>query len=356
MKKTLLILSFILLSVVSFAQRQRTTAMFDADTTTRPKTGFYGIGIRSNNIYFVPTTGNNIRLANYSLFTGLTTNYLTKWDGSKFITSNIYEDGTFFSSNVPNFLIGGSFPIIKLNGSQAGSIVYDLRSYIGGVSNGGFEIYDNTNSHTRFTITPTGNVGIGTATPWEKLSIPFNSKLSFGNATYPFSVWESSSGELPVYFDNGYDAVTASTNFRMRTSGTAIDALTILGSGNVGVGTAIPGSKLHVFPVSMLSSLTTGDGLLISNSSLTSAELILGINGSGGNIIQSRAGGAWPLLLNPYGGNVGIGTSTTTSKLQVKDGDIEVETIASGLILKSADGTRWRVTVNNSGVLVVTSI
>lgn len=46
MKKVVLILSFILVSVVSFAQRQRTTAMFDADTTTLAKSGFYGIGVR----------------------------------------------------------------------------------------------------------------------------------------------------------------------------------------------------------------------------------------------------------------------------------------------------------------------
>ncbi|MBK9511243.1 MAG: hypothetical protein IPO04_18220 [Cytophagaceae bacterium] len=46
MKKVVLILSFILVSLVSLAQRQRTTAVFDADTTTLAKSGFYGIGVR----------------------------------------------------------------------------------------------------------------------------------------------------------------------------------------------------------------------------------------------------------------------------------------------------------------------
>ena len=46
MKKAVLILSFILVSVVSYAQRQRTTSMFDADTSTLAKSGFYGIGVR----------------------------------------------------------------------------------------------------------------------------------------------------------------------------------------------------------------------------------------------------------------------------------------------------------------------
>lgn len=36
--------------------------------------------------------------------------------------------------------------------------------------------------------------------------------------------------------------------------------------------------------------------------------------------------------------------------------DIEVSTIGKGIILVSPNGTRWRVTVNNAGVLVVTSL
>jgi hypothetical protein len=55
-------------------------------------------------------------------------------------------------------------------------------------------------------------------------------------------------------------------------------------------------------------------------------------------------------------GDIGIGNTSPTSKLQVTNGDIEVETIASGLILKSPDGTRYRVTVANGGTLSVAAV
>lgn len=248
MKKTLLILSFILISVVSFAQRQRTTAVFDSDTTTRPKAGFYGIGVRSNNIYFVPPTGNNIRLANYSLFTGLTTNYLTKWNGSKFINSNIYEDGTFFSSNAPNFLIGGSFPLVKLNGSQSGSIVYDLRSYIGGVSNGGFEIYDNTNSASRLVISGGGNVGIGTASPSAKLTVAGNIELPFGADRF-ISIGSSS--------NYSYSISSFGDDFRILEAGSTPRFVIKYPNGNIGIGTTNPTSKIQVVGIPVYADNTT---------------------------------------------------------------------------------------------------
>lgn len=49
-------------------------------------------------------------------------------------------------------------------------------------------------------------------------------------------------------------------------------------------------------------------------------------------------------------------TSVPASKLTVTGGDAEIADIASGVILKSPNGTRWRVTVDNTGALVTTSL
>ena len=73
----------------------------------------------------------------------------------------------------------------------------------------------------------------------------------------------------------------------------------------------------------------------------------------GNGLDSSNRSDAMVILKN---GNVGIGISEPKSKLQVKDGDIHVETIGSGIILSSPDGTCYRVTVANGGAFSSASI
>tara|TARA_R110000782_G_scaffold195445_2_gene284941 strand:- start:1590 stop:3104 length:1515 start_codon:yes stop_codon:yes gene_type:complete len=61
------------------------------------------------------------------------------------------------------------------------------------------------------------------------------------------------------------------------------------------------------------------------------------------------------MFISTYG-DVGIGTTTPHSKLEVDGGDIEVDDSASGLILRSPDGTRYRITVANGGTLSVAAV
>lgn len=57
-----------------------------------------------------------------------------------------------------------------------------------------------------------------------------------------------------------------------------------------------------------------------------------------------------------YNPRVGIGTVVPGSKLQVTGGDIFIEDIGSGVIMKSPDGQCWRYTPDNTGQLVPTAI
>jgi hypothetical protein len=50
-------------------------------------------------------------------------------------------------------------------------------------------------------------------------------------------------------------------------------------------------------------------------------------------------------------GNVGIGTTDPKARLQIADGDIFIQDINKGIIMKSPDGSCWRGTMNNSGQL-----
>jgi len=50
-------------------------------------------------------------------------------------------------------------------------------------------------------------------------------------------------------------------------------------------------------------------------------------------------------------GNIGIGTGEPLAKLQVADGDIFIQDINKGIIMKSPDGSCWRGTMNNNGLL-----
>ena len=55
-------------------------------------------------------------------------------------------------------------------------------------------------------------------------------------------------------------------------------------------------------------------------------------------------------------GNVGLNETNPKSKLHIKNGDIYLEDINKGVIMKSPDGQCWRYTPDNSGQLNGTAI
>lgn len=50
-------------------------------------------------------------------------------------------------------------------------------------------------------------------------------------------------------------------------------------------------------------------------------------------------------------GNVGVGNSVPASKLHITDGDVYIDDIENGIIMKSPDGTCWRGKLNDMGQL-----
>jgi hypothetical protein len=69
----------------------------------------------------------------------------------------------------------------------------------------------------------------------------------------------------------------------------------------------------------------------------------------------------WVWYTNPTNSFLGVGSSGVTittpkSRLHVFNGDVNIDQIGSGIIMKSPNGSCWRTTVENTGALVSTAI
>ncbi len=165
----------------------------------------------------------------------------------------------------------------------------------------------------------TGRVGIGTPTPLAKLSVVGTS--TWGTASFTGNNFTShinipESGLQNTYIRGGNNGANVILNDEA-------------GLGNVGIGTKTPSSKLTVQGNTFISHTAmftggiigfSGGGLSVSNTNGNGQTL----NFDGSNIQSTYYGlGGYsyrPVVINPYGGNVGIGTnySPTLAKLEIR--------------------------------------
>jgi hypothetical protein len=134
-------------------------------------------------------------------------------------------------------------------------------------------------------------------------------------------------------------------------------------SGSVGIGTTSPGAQLEINNPGASSVATfrlqggVGGSIQFRNNSFPVGTISTNATGtmqfSTGTGSSSGTSSKITILSS---GNVGVGTNAPASKLEVDGGDIEVDDSASGLILRSPNGTRYRVKVDNSGNLTTTAV
>jgi hypothetical protein len=266
--------------------------------------------------------------------------------GSRIFLGGKYSSATSNNTSAFAWLIGAKEN--ATDGNQAGYLSFTTTANGGGFAE-------------RMRVSSTGNVGIGTSSPADKLDVSnghiritngyvLRSVTSTGSAAYPLigmqtdtvvvGSWEGNFGtNLSLRGGNG--AVIAdfsqgnSSFFAVRgvAGSTPSEYLRVISNGNVGIGTTSPSQKLQVSGSTIINgTIYSGDGSISTSNSLqlqydaSSGDGVIASKSTGGNttlaLQTSNSGTTTTKLYITSAGNVGIGTTSPTNKLHVNGGSI----------------------------------
>ena len=230
-----------------------------------------------------------------------------------------------------------------------------------------------------------GKVGIGTSgiNPADKLHVQGTVRaVVAGSSGAAFNAINAFGVSSTFRFENNHAVLALKNNSNVVATKISSDGFSWFDGGSVGFGTTTPAS-----PVEMVipdTSSTSRGGLLLSeagdSSTLDSVRVEYKSNKSGsgnpGLIFTPRSqpsSGVWETFFRfktnggelvgnkanlTVDGKVGIGTTNDSfaSRLTVAKGDIEVTEYEKGLILRSTNGTRYRLVVADDGTLTTTAV
>jgi len=244
---------------------------------------------------------------------------------------------------------------IQLDHTGTNGIKWGIANIAGSGNAGGLRFQDDSSGIEKLRITNAGNVGIATTSPRYKLDVWGD--IGFGTSTV------TGTGQVPaLYVDSGEGGrigIGTTTLAGLLTVGTTTPSLVVAPNGYVGIGTASPEQKLHLFglntnSLNYLLKLTHGNGDVTG----TAVGMLFSTNatgdtnrGKGGLVYAALTGNSYdrgdfyflqnatadtsnPTLSDAVmtiknNGNVGIGNTGPTSKLTVSGGNIVVSSAGS---------------------------
>ena len=190
----------------------------------------------------------------------------------------------------------------------------------------GSNLVFNTGSLERMRINSSGNLGIGTTSPRDKLEI------KGANGGYSFRI-NSEAQFVKLLSSDNTGGTQGGFRFSTDNASTEIERMRIDNNGNVGIGTTSPTSKLNVvgrLDVNGNQNQNTCEFFANTTSGQSFGILVNGGTTSGDYCANFRDKDAGNIMILRGDGNVGIGTSTPTNKLEITN-----TTSDKGILIKT---------------------
>jgi hypothetical protein len=261
----------------------------------------YGVNALSVNTVGVQNTANGYA----SLYLNISGNNNTAHGFQALYSNTTGGTNTCYGYNAGNALTTGSNNTII--GSIAGTAGLSDTVIIG------------AGATERLRIDSSGRVGVGTSSVSALVHAKGAGGSTSGSELLRLETTQATGGNWISFYDasarKGYIGYKETTDDNLYIANEESGHVVIPGTTRLGIGTSVPGGVLDIrdsgTTIPALGAKGTGLNVLRTDGAI---GLIIGYQGaSGGSYIQAQhtnaGGSAYPLLLQPNGGNVGIGTT-----------------------------------------------